>query len=119
MILQQVEIDFANAIQEENKGTISLHRDLRRAEIEPYAWVINNCLSPLNVTDPQLLARQKNEARYIREVVDEHARRTALIPWQIESPVGQEALKRALQAESRLCGIIDAGLTCQIDTEQQ
>jgi arsenite-transporting ATPase len=24
-----------------------LQRDLRRAEIEPYAWVINNCLSPL------------------------------------------------------------------------
>ena len=76
-----------------------LQRDLRRAEIEPYAWVINNSLSPLNVTDPLLLERQQNEARYIREVVDEHAHRTALISWQIEPPIGPSALKRAIQAD--------------------
>jgi arsenite-transporting ATPase len=29
----------------------SLQRDLRRAEIEPYAWVINQVLSPLPITD--------------------------------------------------------------------
>src|SRR5690606_13843447 len=32
----------------------ALQRDLRRAEIEPYAWVINQSLSPLAVTDPVL-----------------------------------------------------------------
>lgn len=77
-----------------------LQRDLRRAEIEPYAWVINNCLSPLNVTDPLLLERQQHEARFIREVVNEHTTRTALIPWQIEPPIGPEALKRAMQGEA-------------------
>jgi arsenite-transporting ATPase len=77
-----------------------LQRDLRRAEIEPYAWVINNCLSPLNVTDPLLVERQKHEAKYINEVVTEQASRTALIAWQIEPPVGPEALKRAIHAES-------------------
>lgn len=75
-----------------------LQRDLRRAEIEPYAWVINNCLSPLSVTDPLLVERQKHEARYIQEVVREQATRTALIAWQLEPPVGPEALKRAIQA---------------------
>ena len=74
-----------------------LQRDLRRAEIEPYAWVINQSLSPLNVTDPLLIERQRNEARYIQEVVSQQARRTALISWQIEPPVGPEALKRAMQ----------------------
>ena len=74
-----------------------LQRDLRRAEIEPYAWVINNCLSPLKVTDPLLAERQKHEAKYINEVVTEQATRTALIAWQIEPPVGPEALKRAMQ----------------------
>jgi arsenite-transporting ATPase len=77
-----------------------LQRDLRRAEIEPYAWVINNCLSPLNVTDPLLVERQKHEAKYINEVVTEQASRTALIAWQIEPPVGPEALKHAIQAEA-------------------
>jgi arsenite-transporting ATPase len=77
-----------------------LQRDLRRAEIEPYAWVINNCLSPLNVTDPLLVERQKHEAKYINEVVTEQASRTALIAWQIEPPVGPEALKRAMQPDA-------------------
>ncbi|MBL8817286.1 MAG: arsenical pump-driving ATPase [Planctomyces sp.] len=76
-----------------------LQRDLRRAEIEPYAWVINNSLSPLKVTDPLLVERQKHEAKYINEVVTEQASRTVLIAWQIEPPVGPEALKHAMQAE--------------------
>ncbi|MEZ6035381.1 MAG: arsenical pump-driving ATPase [Planctomycetaceae bacterium] len=76
-----------------------LQRDLRRAQIEPYAWIINNCLSPLHVTDPLLVERQQHEEKYIREVVTEQASRTALIAWQIEPPVGSEKLKRALQAE--------------------
>jgi arsenite-transporting ATPase len=75
-----------------------LQRDLRRAEIEPYAWIINNSLCPLNVTDPLLVERQKQEARYIHEVVNGQASRTALIAWQLEPPVGPEALKRAIQA---------------------
>lgn len=76
-----------------------LQRDLRRAEIEPYAWVINNSLSPLNVTDPLLVERQNHEAKYINEVVTEQASRTALIAWQIEPPVGPAALKHAIQAD--------------------
>ena len=51
-----------------------LQRDLRRAEIEPYAWVINQSLLPLTVTDPVLRGRQSYEAKFIREVITEHAR---------------------------------------------
>ena len=77
-----------------------LQRDLRRAEIEPYAWVINNCLSPLTVVDRLLVERQQHEARFIREVVNEHAQRTALISWQMEPPIGPDALMRALRGEA-------------------
>ena len=77
-----------------------LQRDLRRAEIEPYAWVINNCLSPLTVVDRLLVERQQHEARFIREVVNEYAQRTALISWQMEPPVGPDALMRALRGEA-------------------
>ena len=73
-----------------------LQRDLRRAEIEPYAWVINQCLSPLTVTDPLLQERQRFEAKFIREVVSEQAIRTALIAWQPEAPVGRAALEHLI-----------------------
>ena len=75
-----------------------LQRDLRRAEIEPYAWVINQSLLPLKVTDPVLRGRQSHEAKFIREVITERAHRTAIIPWQIDPPVGHQALKQLIRA---------------------
>ena len=75
-----------------------LQRDLRCAEIEPYAWVINQSLLPLKVTDPVLRGRQNHEARFIQEVITEHAQRTAIIPWQIDPPVGYQALKQLVRA---------------------
>jgi arsenite/tail-anchored protein-transporting ATPase len=72
----------------------ALQRDLRRAEIEPYAWVINQVLSPLPVTDPLLKQRQSHEQKYLREVNEVHASRVVIIPWQIEPPIGLQALSR-------------------------
>lgn len=83
-----------------------LQKDLRRAGIEPYAWIINQCLAPLDVTDPLLLERQRGEYPFIREVVDQQTKRTALISWQKDPPVGHTALQKlfhdeALQSASR------------------
>jgi arsenite/tail-anchored protein-transporting ATPase len=75
----------------------SLQRDLRRAEIEPYAWVINQCLSPLTIQDPLLQERQLHEEPYIREVMEKQSHRTVLIPWQIDPPVGKIGLEHLLQ----------------------
>jgi len=72
----------------------SLQRDLRRAEIEPYAWVINQCLSPLTIHDPLLQERKLHEQLYIREVMEKHSHRTVLIPWQMDPPVGKIRLVR-------------------------
>jgi arsenite-transporting ATPase len=77
----------------------ALQRDLRRAEIEPYAWVINQSLAPLPIKDPLLLQRQRYEQHYIREVTEQHARRTALVPWQIEPPIGRKRLEQLLRGE--------------------
>ena len=52
----------------------------------------NQSLSPLTVTDLVLRSRQAHEAEFIREVVTENARRTALVPWHPAPPVGQAAL---------------------------
>ena len=57
-----------------------LQEDLVRARIRPFAWVINQSLSPLAVHDPVLLARRHHEGQYISEVVEELANRTATHP---------------------------------------
>lgn len=77
----------------------ALQRDLRRAEIEPYAWVINQVLSPLPLTDPLMKQRQSHEQKYLREVKEVQASRIAIIPWQIEPPIGLKALIRLTHLE--------------------
>jgi arsenite/tail-anchored protein-transporting ATPase len=59
----------------------ALQADLRRAAIQPWCWIINQCLAPLAVSDPILVGRQAEESRYIEEVAGQ-SDRTYLIPWQ-------------------------------------
>ena len=73
-----------------------LQQDLVRAHIRPFAWIINQSLSPLAVHDPVLVARRHHEAQYINEVVEDLATRVAIIAWQLEAPVGTERLQAAL-----------------------
>jgi arsenite-transporting ATPase len=61
---------------------MQLERDLARAEIQPFAWVVNQSLTPLNVKDPVLRARQAHEATHLRELAD-HAARIVLEPWSV------------------------------------
>ncbi len=77
----------------------SLQRDLRRAEIEPYAWVINQVLNPWPLTDPLMKQRQSHELKYLREVQEVHASRVVIIPWQIEPPTGLQGLSRLTHAD--------------------
>lgn len=69
-----------------------LQADLRRAEIEPYAWVINQSLLASGTQDPVLLQRGQYEAPFIERVSLQSARRCALVPWRVEAPVGADAL---------------------------
>ena len=78
----------------------ALQDDLRRARIEPFAWVINQSLLHCGSCDPLLQGREESEHRYLSEVVAKHATRTAWLPWQTEEPTGPEALAR-LAASSR------------------
>ncbi|HRH97735.1 MAG TPA: arsenical pump-driving ATPase [Prosthecobacter sp.] len=72
----------------------ALQEDLRRARIEPFAWVINQSLLNSGSCDPLLQCREASEHRYLREVVEKQAKRTAWLPWQPEEPVGPDALAR-------------------------
>lgn len=59
---------------------MQLERDLARADIKPFAWVVNQSLTPLVVTDPVLRARRADEATHLKELVN-HATRMVLEPW--------------------------------------
>lgn len=69
----------------------SLQADLRRAGIEPWAWVINSSLSAASPSDPLLVARAAEERQHIQRVRDSVAR-VAIIPWLRHEPVGSERL---------------------------
>ncbi len=73
-----------------------LQEDLRRAGIEPFAWVINQSLLPLEITNPLLARRRDAEEPFVRQVVDTLATRTVLIGWELESPTGPEALRQVV-----------------------
>lgn len=69
----------------------ALQDDLRRAQIEPWAWVINKSLAASGTTDPLLQARLAGEQRQAARVA-KLARRTFVLPWLPEPPVGVQAL---------------------------
>lgn len=79
-----------------------LQQDLRRAEIEPFAWVINQSLRPLAVRDPVLVGRQSSEVPLINEVLYEHANRTVLIPWLVDVPAGLSGLRKLIETDIEL-----------------
>jgi arsenite-transporting ATPase len=65
-----------------------LQADLRRAGIEPWAWVINNSVAAARPASPLLRQRARNELREIEAVATHHAQRHAVVPLLSEEPVG-------------------------------
>ena len=57
-----------------------LERDLARADIKPFVWVVNQSLTPLDVTEPVLRSRRAHEAKHLAELVG-HAARIVFEPW--------------------------------------
>ncbi|HWV06517.1 arsenical pump-driving ATPase [Ralstonia sp.] len=69
-----------------------LAKDLVRAGIKPYAWVINQSLLASGTTHPVLCERGAYEVPFIRHVADDLAHDCALVPWLAEPPVGVAGL---------------------------
>ncbi|MDP3351129.1 MAG: arsenical pump-driving ATPase [Hydrogenophaga sp.] len=70
----------------------ALQDDLRRAHIEPWAWVINKSIAASGTTDPLLRARLEGERTQTQRIADGLAKRTFVLPWLAQPPVGVEAL---------------------------
>ncbi|MDQ0232427.1 arsenical pump-driving ATPase [Metabacillus malikii] len=70
-----------------------LQDDLRRANISPKWWVINQSLFATDTKDPVLRGKAISEKEWIREVNNHLADSCAIIPWLYEEKIGYEKLK--------------------------
>lgn len=85
-----------------------LQRDLRRATIEAFAWVVNGSLAAAGSTDPLLRQRIRGERTQLQLVRDVHAKRAVIVPWQPDEPIGPAHL-RALVGTALTSGEARAG----------
>ena len=69
-----------------------LQADLRRAGIEPWAWVVNQSLAVVPTTSPLLQQRAADERARIADLAANHAARYAVVGLQAVEPVGAASL---------------------------
>lgn len=74
----------------------NLQADLRRAGIEPWAWVINNSVAVARPSSILLRQRARNELPEIENVAHRHARRYTVVPLLRDEPVGVDRLRQLL-----------------------
>jgi len=72
----------------------ALQEDLRRAQIEPYAWVMNRSVLAAGTQDPLLLARLEGEAQQMKKIQQGLAKKIFVIPFLTTPPVGLQALRQ-------------------------
>jgi arsenite-transporting ATPase len=72
----------------------ALQEDLRRAHIEPYAWVLNKSVLAAGTRDPLLAARLAGEHRQIARMASGLAARIFTVPWLTVPPVGLAELSK-------------------------
>jgi arsenite-transporting ATPase len=74
----------------------ALQDDLRRAGIEPYAWLVNKSILAAGTRDPLLKARLNGECRQLARLAGGLAKRIFAVPWLPLAPVGLAALSSLL-----------------------
>jgi arsenite-transporting ATPase len=70
----------------------SLQQDLRRAGIEPWAWIVNQSLAASHPASQLLALRAEHEWAQLEAVQHQYSKRIAVVPVQAEEPVGIAAL---------------------------
>jgi arsenite/tail-anchored protein-transporting ATPase len=75
----------------------ALQDDLRRARIEPYAWVLNKSVLAAGTHDPLLQARLVGERRQIERLSAGLAQRLYALPWLAVPPIGLGELSKLVR----------------------
>lgn len=71
----------------------NLQEDLRRAGIEPWAWIVNQSLAAAHPSSVLLKLRAEQEWTQIETVRQRYAHQVAVVPIQTKEPVGIDALR--------------------------
>ena len=77
----------------------ALQDDLRRAGIEPYAWVLNKSVLKAGTRDPLLAARLASERQQRKRMAAGLAKRLFSVPWLTVPPVGVAELSNLVREE--------------------
>lgn len=75
-----------------------LQSDLRRADIEPFGWIINSSLLKTGTHHPVLSARAAGERAHVNRV-RELSTSTWMVGWQPTLPVGAQGLRDLIAAD--------------------
>lgn len=75
----------------------ALQEDLRRAKIEPYAWVLNRSVLAAQTKDPLLGARLQGEVKQMKRINSGLSKNLFVIPFRSEPPVGVNALRALIK----------------------
>jgi len=79
----------------------ALQQDLRRAGIEPYAWVLNKSVLAAGTRDPLLAARLAGERQQMERMAAGLAKRIYTLAWLTVPPIGCAELSRLVASPSR------------------
>lgn len=83
----------------------ALQDDLRRARIEPYAWVLNKSVLAAGTRDPLLQARLAGERQQIGRMSSGLAQRLYALPWLPVPPIGLGELSKLVQAPASAAAV--------------
>ncbi len=78
----------------------ALQEDLRRAGIEPYAWVLNKSVLAAGTRDPLLAARLDGERKQIERISAGLTSRSFTLPWLTVPPIGFAELSKLVGKSS-------------------
>ena len=89
----------------------ALQEDLRRAHIEPYAWVINKSVLAAGTRDRLLAARLAGERKQIERISAGLAQRVFTLPWLVRAPIGLEPLSALVRGPGAVAAVPDKPAT--------
>jgi arsenite-transporting ATPase len=78
----------------------NLQADLRRAGIEPWAWIINNSVAATTTSSPLLHQRALNELVEINSVEQQYSKRYAVVAMLKDEPIGVARLLELAESSS-------------------
>jgi arsenite-transporting ATPase len=83
----------------------ALQDDLRRASIEPYAWVLNKSVLSAGTHDPLLAARLTGERKQMERMSKGLAKRIFTVPWLTLPPIGFAELSKLVSETYRTLAV--------------